>query len=219
MLAYGAVVNREWNDYTLGRMKLDSKYFDKIRVKPGEERKARDRFPQCEWEGCPRPGPHKAPMGRGSEGKFFNYCTEHVQQYNKTYNYFNGMKDDEVLGYQKDARTGHRPTWKLGQNSYANVSGIRRKAANMAEDPFNLKGQAKDRAGRHPSGRALRNTELKALQTLGLDDKAVPETVKNQYKKLVKRLHPDANGGSRANEDTLKAVIQAYDTLRTSGFC
>jgi curved DNA-binding protein CbpA len=35
----------------------------------------------------------------------------------------------------------------------------------------------------------------------------------------VKRLHPDANGGSRANEDTLKSVIHAYDTLRASGFC
>ena len=207
----------EWNDYTRP-MKLDSKYFDKIRVKPGGERKTRDQFPQCEWPDCPRPGRHKAPMGRGNEGKFFNYCTEHVQQYNKTYNYFVGMKDDEVQGFQKDARTGHRPTWKLGQNSYANVSGVRRKAANMAGDHFNLK-DAKDMPGRHPSGRALRNTELKALQALGLDDRATPETVKTQYKTLVKRLHPDANGGSRANEDTLKAVIQAYDTLRSSGFC
>ena len=45
------------------------------------------------------------------------------------------------------------------------------------------------------------------------------EQVKTQYKTLVKRLHPDANGGSRANEDTLNAVIQAYDHLRSSGFC
>jgi hypothetical protein len=200
-------------------MKLDSKYFDKIRVKRGEPKKLADEIPQCEWPGCPRPGPHKAPMGRGNEGKFHNYCTEHVQQYNKSYNYFEGMKDDEVQGFQKDARTGHRPTWKLGQNSYANVSGVRRKAANMREDPFGLNGLGREQPGRHPSGRALRNTELKALQTLGLDDRASPETVKTQYKTLVKRLHPDANGGSRANEDTLKAVIQAYDHLRSSGFC
>jgi len=110
-------------------MKLDSKYFDKVRVKPGDERLARDRFPVCEWPGCAKPGRHKAPKGRGSEGQFHNYCTEHVQQYNKTYNYFEGMKDDEVQGFQKDARTGHRPTWKLGENANANVSGKRRKAA------------------------------------------------------------------------------------------
>jgi len=203
-------------------MKFDSKYFDKIRIKPGEERVVQDRVPHCEWPGCARPGRHKAPKGRNNEGQFFNYCTEHVQQYNKTYNYFEGMKDDEVAGFHKDAQTGHRPTWKLGQNSFAKLSGARRKATSAAKDPFNLFSEAADRAGRagrHPSGRALRGTELKALQTLGLDDTATPDQVKTQYKTLVKRLHPDANGGSRANEDTLKAVIQAYDHLRSSGFC
>lgn len=202
-------------------MRLDSKYFDKIRVKkPGAAAKSEAAaVPQCEWAGCSRPGPYKAPKGRGFEGQFHHYCAEHVQAYNKNYNYFQGMGADDVASFQKDAQTGHRPTWKLGQNSYANVSGMRRKAANMAKDPFGINGAGNDRAGRHPSGRALRGTELKALQTLGLDDTATPEAVKTQYKTLVKRLHPDANGGSRANEDTLKAVIQAYDHLRSSGFC
>lgn len=201
-------------------MKLDSKYFDKIRVKPGEDRKAQSAsVPQCEWPGCPRPGKHKAPKGRGAEGQFFHYCTEHVQEYNKKYNYFAGMKDDEVSRFQKDAQTGHRPTWKLGENANANVSGSRRRATSSAKDPFNLFSESRERPGYHPKGRQLRNTELKALQTLGLDENATPDQVKTQYKTLVKRLHPDANAGSRANEDTLKAVIQAYDHLRSSGFC
>ena len=68
-------------------------------------------------------------------------------------------------------------------------------------------------------GRNLRKNELAALQTLGLDENAKPEDAKTKYKMLVKRLHPDANQGSRANEDTLKSVIQAYDHLRSSGFC
>ena len=54
---------------------------------------------------------------------------------------------------------------------------------------------------------------------MGLDHTATPHRVKTTYKTLGKRLHPDANGGSRANEDTLKSVIQAYDPLRSSGFC
>jgi curved DNA-binding protein CbpA len=201
-------------------MKLDSKYFDKIRVKPGDDRRAAaTSAPQCDWPGCPRPAKHKAPKGRNAEGQFYNYCTEHVAEYNKSYNYFSGMKDDEVADFQKDARTGHRPTWKLGQNSTANVSGSRRRTVNTAKDPFDLFHEAKTKSGFHPKGRVLRNTELKALQTLGLDETATPDQVKTQYKTLVKRLHPDANGGSRANEDTLKAVIQAYDHLRSSGFC
>ena len=99
-------------------MKLDSKYFDKIRVKPStDKKKAAEAVPQCDWPDCPRPGPHKAPMGRGHEGKFYNYCTAHVQEYNKSYNYFSGMKDDDVQEYQKNSRLGDRPTWKLGQNA------------------------------------------------------------------------------------------------------
>jgi hypothetical protein len=201
-------------------MKLDSKYFDKIRVKPStDKKKAAETVPQCDWPDCPRPGPHKAPMGRGHEGKFYNYCTAHVQEYNKSYNYFSGMKDDDVQEFQRNARLGERPTWKLGQNATPNVASVRRRGAQLRDDPFGLNLGKGKQPGRHPTGRALRSTELKALQTLGLDDTATPDQVKTQYKTLVKRLHPDANNGSRANEDTLKAVIQAYDHLRSSGFC
>jgi hypothetical protein len=98
-------------------MKLDSKYFDKIRIKTGPNKKEPAAPTMCEWPGCEKPSRHKAPKGRGAEGQFHNYCTQHVQEYNKTYNYFEGMKDDAVAGFQKDAQTGHRPTWKLGQNS------------------------------------------------------------------------------------------------------
>jgi hypothetical protein len=201
-------------------MKLDSKYFDKVRVKPGEERVTRDRFPPCDWAGCTKPGPHKAPRGRSEEGQFFNYCLAHVQQYNKSYNYFDGMKDDAIADWQKSAQTGHRPTWKLGQNSWSMRDGSRRADArlNGFKDPHDLFGKDKT-SRREKSGRAVRNAEVKALHTLGLDETATAEQVKSQYKTLVKRLHPDANNGSRANEDTLKAVIHAYDYLRSTGFC
>ena len=33
-----------------------------------------------------------------------HFCLEHVQQYNKTYNYFDGMKDDEVRGLPEGRR-------------------------------------------------------------------------------------------------------------------
>ena len=122
-------------------MKLDSKYFDKIRVKPGEERTVRDKHPNCEWPGCPKPGRHKAPKGRNHEGQFHAFCLEHVQQYNKTYNYFDGMKDDAVRDYQKEAQTGHRPTWKLGQNSSTMNSSGRRARPGSFRDPFNLLGE------------------------------------------------------------------------------
>ncbi len=67
--------------------------------------------------------------------------------------------------------------------------------------------------------RTVRNAELKALHSLGLEDGATAEQVRAQYKVLVKRLHPDANAGSRDNEDKLKEIIESYDYLRGSGYC
>ena len=62
---------------------------------------------------------HRAPKGRDREGQYFNFCVDHVREYNKSYNYFTGMGDDDVRSYQKDSLTGHRPTWKMGVNKQA----------------------------------------------------------------------------------------------------
>ncbi len=199
-------------------MKLDSKYFDKIRVKPRGAKPEPKAEQACEWPGCDKPARHKAPKGRTAEGQFHHYCTAHVQEYNKTYNYFAGLAPDSISDYQRAAQLGDRPTWKLGQNAHANAGATRGTARRYA-DPLEILGKAARKAAEQKLGRALRKNELHALQTLGLDENATPQDAKTKYKLLVKRLHPDANAGSRANEDTLKAVIHAYDTLRASGFC
>jgi hypothetical protein len=198
-------------------MKLDSKYFDKIRVTPRGSKPEPKAEKGCDWEGCEKPARHKAPKGRGFEGQFWSYCTQHVQEYNKSYNYFAGMNDTDVSAAQKQAQLGDRPTWKLGENAHAKA-GAKRGTARDFRDPLGLFGKDAKPA-QAKLGRNLRVKELQALQTLGLDENASPDDAKNKYKMLVKRLHPDANNGSRANEDTLKSVIQAYDTLRASGFC
>src|SRR5262245_46129393 len=117
-------------------MKLDSKYFDKIRVRRGAEKPERRQAPPCDWPGCAKPGAHRAPKGRGMEGQFYNYCLDHVQQYNKTYNFFEGMADDAIAGWHKESITGHRPTWKLGENSWASQNGARRNGKRANRDPF-----------------------------------------------------------------------------------
>src|SRR6516164_1768075 len=76
-------------------MKLDSKFFDRLRVKPDAARLMRDACPTCERLGCTEPGLYPAPKGRGHEGEYHRYCLEHVREYNKSYNYFAGMPDEE----------------------------------------------------------------------------------------------------------------------------
>ena len=202
-------------------MKLDSKHFDRIRVKPDQDRRKAERAPVCAWPGCKRPGTHKAPRGRQFEGQYLDLCLDHVRDYNKTYNFFQGLDDEAVSDILKDAVTGHRPTWKLGENSWASAKTGRKGAARGPDDfadPFDLfDGVRRPERARPP--RTARNAELKALHSLGLDEGASPGDVKSRYKALVKRLHPDANGGSRDTEDKLREVIQAYDYLCSSGYC
>ena len=162
--------------------------------------------------------------GRQFEGEYLNLCLDHVREYNRDYNFFQGLDDAAVSSFQKDAEPAIAPRGGLARIPgpaarsvrKAPPGGFRRHAAH--DDPFEL---FSDTPGRRPSqaARPVRNAERKALHSLGLDEAATSDQVKSRYKTLVKRLHPDANGGSRDNEDKLKEVIQAYDYLCTCGFC
>ncbi|KQT85862.1 J domain-containing protein [Aurantimonas sp. Leaf443] len=208
-------------------MKLDSKFFDGIRV-GGSKRggPTPPRTPECAWEGCHEPGSHKAPLGRDQEGKYLNFCVDHVRQYNKAYNYFSGLDDKDIQRFLKDAMTGHRPTFPMGHNGTANPSASPTPAARRAarrpgqrpKDPFNLFG-ADGQPMAPPPRRKVRSLEVKAFEQLGLTEGATGEAVRARYKALVKQLHPDANGGDRSTEDRLRDVIQAYKLLKQSGFC
>ncbi|MFP3921724.1 MAG: J domain-containing protein [Dichotomicrobium sp.] len=208
-------------------MKLDSPIFDRIRVKPARQTHDPQAERCCEWPGCTRPGPHRAPMGRGREGQYFHYCKEHVRLYNKQYNYFRGMSDEEIASFQQSAVTGHRPTWNVGSGANARHGFNRRQHdwrafayAFDTSDPFGL--FEEDGAGVGPASereRRLHNAERKSLRVLGLDDEASASDIRTQFKNLVMTLHPDQNGGDRSSEDKLREVIQAYNYLKKSGLC
>jgi hypothetical protein len=100
-------------------MKPYPKYFEKIRIRRDKDADAKPEAPLCQWDGCREPGTHRAPVGRMREGEYFRFCFDHVREYNKGFNYFSGVSDSEVARFQKEAMTGHRPTWKMGVNSSA----------------------------------------------------------------------------------------------------
>lgn len=204
-------------------MKPNSKLFDRIRIRPDPDADVKSRAPCCQWDGCSEAGLHKAPVGRMKEGEYFRFCLDHVRAYNKGYNYFSGLADSDIARFQKEALTGHRPTWSMGVNGsvrsspdFAQKRSGRAAYYSRVRDPFNLfAGEERPK----PKQRAARPLEAKALETLGLDDKATGKDIKARYKELVKRHHPDANGGDRGSEDRFREVIQAYRVLKQSGFC
>ena len=198
-------------------MKFDSPLFDKIRVKPTQDRRPKTGGPVCEWHGCKEKASHRAPRGRGREKDYWRFCLKHVREYNQQYNFFKGMSDAAVMAYQKDALTGHRPTWKMGTGKGTVRPDI--SAFGNRGDPFELFGEglrAEQQA--KVETRQIRNAERKALDRLGLDVGATPQQVKIRFKALVKQFHPDANGGDRSTEERLVEVIQSYNYLKSVGF-
>jgi hypothetical protein len=205
-------------------MKLDSKYFDSIRIAQRKEETAPKASSSCQWKGCREAGTHRAPMGRGRDGRFFRFCLDHVRQFNATYNYFEGMSDVEVEAFQQSAITGHRPTWRLGDNIPGSEGRARTGWRRGADVPFNAadphgfvrSGRARNRVD-EPQRRALKPLERKALETMHLPETAAKDEIKARFKALVKRHHPDANGGDRASEEKLREIIQAYNYLKQAG--
>lgn len=199
-------------------MKINSPLFDRIRVKPPENERPRKAVRACEWPGCKEEATHRAPKGRNEGPAHWHYCLAHVREYNQSYNFFAGMSDDAVLKFQKDAITGHRPTWKMGtgkKGAEQTFSG--------AGDPFGMFhefGAGRARPQAKPSeGRTIRNAERKAFGVLGLEFSATGTEIKARFHELVKRHHPDANGGDRSSEDRLIEIIQSYNYLKSVGFC
>ncbi|MFN0264798.1 J domain-containing protein [Tepidamorphus sp. 3E244] len=206
-------------------MKRNSKLFDTIKVQKTKRRSKPEPVsdaPICDHPSCAQPGPHRAPKGRGREGEFYNFCLDHVREYNKSYNYFTGMASDDVAAYQRDSATGHRPTWKMGQNAAKPKTGRAPRTGRFSvDDPFEVFENEPD--GPAPAPGAQRRTVLaahrRAFETLDLDEEAERTEIRSKFKALVKRHHPDVNGGDRSGEHRLREIIQAYNTLKSAGFC
>ena len=210
-------------------MKLDSKYFDSIRVSRGRGRaKPKDpqaSAPQCQWRNCNKRGLHRAPKGRDSEGEYYHFCREHVTEYNKSYNYFAGMAESDVVDFQKAATTGHRPTWSMGVHGVdptARESLRRTGDGGTAQDPFEvLKGiRGRGYENVKPADakrRMISKGAKKHLQTLNLDENASADEIKIKFKALVKLHHPDHNGGDRSSEERFREVLTAYNYLKQAG--
>jgi DnaJ domain len=210
-------------------MKDHSPLFDRIRVKPDKDRRLRAECPACEWPQCNAPATHRAPKGRLREREYWQFCLDHVRAYNHSYNFFAGMTPDDIARYQKEAVIGHRPTWKMGMNGGRPVGRSRSSRFQAqfegADDPFGMAREFNPRSrpragfsGRSFEASSVRNAERKALDALGLEADASTQEVKMRFKELVKRHHPDANGGDRSSEDKLREIIQAYNYLKSIGF-
>ena len=140
------------------------------------------------------------------------FCKEHIREYNATYDYFKGMDDDALAKFREAEVIGHRPTWKMGprgaQGRACRRDGLCRSAQHAPQ-------RARAAPPTPPRRPATMRWRLKALHMLDLDANATDTSIKARYKDLVKRHHPDANGGDRSSEEKLREIIKAYNFLRS----
>ena len=172
----------------------------------------------CEWDGCEKPGAHPAPKSPRDLRSYRWFCTNHAREYNRSWNYFAGMDDADIESYVVNNATWQRPTWKMAGEKTARPA----EGGPQAGDPFGFvddgPGAAQKQSTRRDAPTRPRVPKLteEAMAVLDLDFPLSLQQVKTRYKELVKRFHPDANGGDRSTEEQLKRIIWAYNHLKAS---
>ena len=175
-------------------------------LKPGER--------ACDHAGCRAPATTRAPKSREMLDQHYWFCQPHAAEYNKSWNFFAGMSDAQVAEAQAARAHGDRPTWQFKASRFSReAASIAAKSGEGMADPLGVLG-AKRKREREAPVRHLGKLDRMALIDLDLPEEATGPQIRARYTELVKRCHPDANGGDRSAETRLQRVIKAYKTLQ-----
>lgn len=171
----------------------------------------------CEWPGCNGHGEHKANRSPRQMNDYVWYCTDHVREHNKAWNFFEGLSEDDVEKEIRNDTVWQRPSWKLGSGPSAHKNRFAPNGANIRDD-FGVYeesiGARKSSNKSEWEKRPAHDTKLmRAYALLDIDPPSSKEEVRKKYKKLVKIHHPDANGGNKESEEKFKDVLEAYQLI------
>ena len=191
--------------------------FTDIRVKPPADESSRAKAQEtrtCEHPSCDLAGELPAPKQFG-DGKHY-FCKRHAAEYNKSFNFFDTMNEEQLKAFNENARYGFKQTWKFGAGP---MGGDKSK---KAHDPRTWKGSeffesaAEAREARR-ANRSATGVAKRALEELDLDADAKAPEIRARYAEYVRRFHPDSNSGDRSSEEKLARVIRAGKTLKAAG--
>ena len=161
----------------------------------------------CEWENCKETGEFKAPINKDNSKNYRWLCEEHIKLFNKNWNYFEGMDQNEIENFLKSDITWHRPTQKFGSSdNFFNILWN-----NALSDKFKFFHEKKYF---NTNNRTFSEKDRDAFGIMGLESNTDWETVQKKFKTLVKKFHPDKNLGNKKYEDKLKKITLAYSHLK-----
>ncbi len=171
-------------------------------------------FRECDHLDCRALAEYRAPKSRDRLDEYYWFCLEHVREYNKSWNFCDGMNEEQIESEIREDTVWRRPTWPLG-------SGENEKRWRFVREGDYADGFGAFRGDSGPENEAYSShkpppdsPEARAFRILGLDPTASLSELKTRYKELVKTHHPDRNGGDKVAEERLKDINDAYSTLR-----
>ena len=164
----------------------------------------------CDWNNCKELGEYKAPVERDNSKKFRMLCLKHVKEFNKNWNYFSGMNDNQIMNFLKSDMTWHKPT----QSFSSSDNFFKVLWNNTLKDEFDSKKLKSD--FNHMRQFKFDNKDIKAFEILGLSVGMKWMKIQKKFKTLVKKFHPDMNLGNKKYEDKLKMITLAYTQLKNT---
>ena len=164
----------------------------------------------CDWDNCKELGEYRAPIERDNSKKFRMLCLKHVKEFNKNWNYFSGMNDNQIMNFLKSDMTWHKPT----QSFSSSDNFFKVLWNNTLKDEFDNKKIKSD--FNYMRQFKFDNKDIKAFEILGLSVGMKWMKIHEKFKTLVKKFHPDMNLGNKKYEEKLKLITLAYTQLKTT---
>jgi hypothetical protein len=192
-------------------------------VSDGKTRRAGDRFHGrvqgkaaiCDELGCDQPGEFRAPGIRrpnfDGPGDWRWLCLDHVREFNGGYNYFSGMSTDEIESAQRPYAG-----WERETRAFSSTPNVGPRWGDFTDPLDAIAARFRPQEFHRSDGKPLSEHDRRALKVLGLEKDATRKDLRQRYTELVRRFHPDRNGGDRSHEKALQDVISAYTQLRSA---
>ena len=170
----------------------------------------------CDAPGCDETGefraPGERPAGFDGPGDYRWFCLDHVRAFNAGYDFFEGMTPEEIFQAQSPVHG-----WERETRAFSPTAGID-SAPRWADFDDPLEAISARARMRRPAGRKdgceVTPEERRALDVLGLPLDSDRKALRQRYSELVRRYHPDRNGGDRTYETRLQGVVEAYQLLK-----
>ena len=164
----------------------------------------------CDWENCDQIGGYRAPLEKDNSKKYRLLCLEHVKVFNKKWNYFSDMSDQQVEYFIKSDLTWHKATKSFSSSdNFFKVLWNNTLKDELDKDKFKSEFN-------HMRQFKFDHKDIKAFGILGISVGLKWQKIQEKFKVLVKKFHPDMNSGNKKYEEKLKLITLAYTQLKNT---